>query len=77
MDKPSLDLKSGYIRRGIGLLPTQGSERPWTFHQNYARDVLDLRFGAVDDGTMEFSRLPKERRTALGASGTFREIVHP
>ena len=57
VDKPALDLNSGYIRRGIDLLPKQGSERPWKFHQNYARDMIDLRFSAIDDGTMEFIRL--------------------
>ena len=56
VDKPALILNSGYIRRGIEFLPKQGSERPWKFHQNYALDVLELRFGAVDDGTMEFIR---------------------
>ena len=68
-DKAALNLSSGYIRRGIDLLPTQGSERPWKFHQNYALDMLDLRFSAVDDGTMEFIRLTNGRRTVFGASG--------
>jgi monooxygenase len=75
VDKPALNLNSGYIRRGIELLPTQGSERPWTFHQNYARDVLDLRFSSVDDGTMEFIRLPNGRRTVFGESAAIRETV--
>ena len=74
---PALQLKSGYIRRGIDLLPKQGSERPWKFHQNYARDVLDLRFGAVDDGTMEFIRLPNGQRKGFNASGSFRETSVP
>ena len=60
VDKPAINLNSGYIRRGIEFLPKQGSTRPWKFHQNYALDMLDLRFGAVDDGTMEFVRLPNE-----------------
>ncbi len=64
-DKPSFNLSSGYFRRGIELLPKQGSERPWKFHQNYALDMLDLRFSAVDDGTMEFIRLPHGRRTVF------------
>jgi hypothetical protein len=61
-DKPSLNLSSGYILRGFELLPKQGSEKPWTFHQNYALDMLDMRFSAVDDGTMQFVRLPNGRR---------------
>lgn len=70
VDKPAINLSSGYIRRGIEFLPKQGSKRPWKFHQNYALDMLDLRFSAVDDGTMEFIRLPNGRRTVFGASGT-------
>jgi monooxygenase len=61
-DKPAIALNSGYIQRGIDLLPKQGTTRPWKFHQNYALDMLDLRFSALDDGTMEFSRLPNGRR---------------
>jgi monooxygenase len=76
-DKPALDLTSGYIRRGIDLLPKQGSERPWKFHQNYARDMLDLRYSPLEDGTMEFRCLPDGRRTAFGASEIFREPVLP
>ncbi len=61
-DSPAINLNSGYIRRGIEFLPKQGSRRPWKFHQNYALDMLDLRFSAVDDGTMEFIRLPNGPR---------------
>jgi monooxygenase len=76
-DKPTLNLSSGYILRGMDLLPKQGTERPWSFHQNYALDVLDLRFSAIDDGTMEFVCLPNGRRTVVGARETFREAVLP
>jgi monooxygenase len=69
VDTPAINLSSGYIRRGLEFLPKQGSKRPWKFHQNYALDMLDLRFSAVDDGTMEFIRLPNGRRTVFGASG--------
>ena len=67
-DKPAINLNSGYIRRGIEFLPKQGASRPWKFHQNYAWDLLDLRLSAVDDGTMEFVRLPNGRRTVFGES---------
>jgi monooxygenase len=73
VDKPTLNLTSGYIRRGMDLLPKQGSEKPWSFHQNYALDVLDLRLSAVNDGTMEFVRLPSGRRTVFGTSEAFHE----
>ena len=49
---------SGYIQRAAADLPKQGSRRPWKLHQNYARDMMMLRFGRVDDGTMKFSNPP-------------------
>ena len=36
------------------MFPKQGSKVPWKLHQNYALDILMLRFGGVDDGVMEF-----------------------
>jgi monooxygenase len=53
---PFLDFSSGYVQRSIGLFPRQGSKAPWRVHQNYARDVLTLRYGQLEDGTMEFTR---------------------
>nr|AYM53460.1 flavin-binding family monooxygenase [Cystobacter sp.] len=55
-EEPFLDFSSGYVQRALGLMPKQGSRRPWRLYQNYALDLLTLRFGRVDDGTMEFSR---------------------
>jgi hypothetical protein len=37
------------------LFPKQGSKAPWKLRQNYARDIMTLRFGRIDDGVMEFS----------------------
>ena len=36
----------------------QGVEAPWRLHQNYARDLLLLHHGALEDGAMEFSGAP-------------------
>jgi len=68
LDKPAFNLNSGYIRRGIEFLPKDGSSRPWKIHQNYLLDMLDLRFSAVDDGTIEFTRLPNGRLSAISAT---------
>jgi len=55
---PFLDFSSGYVTRAMAKFPKQGSKTPWRVHQNYARDLLALRYGSVDDG-MEFSnRVP-------------------
>ncbi len=38
------------------MLPKQGSKKPWKLYQNYALDLVTLRLGSVEDGTMEFSK---------------------
>ncbi|MDQ3799276.1 MAG: NAD(P)/FAD-dependent oxidoreductase [Acidobacteriota bacterium] len=52
--EPVLDFTSGYVRRALDTLPRQGSKTPWRLHQNYVKDLSMLRYGRVDDGTMEF-----------------------
>jgi cation diffusion facilitator CzcD-associated flavoprotein CzcO len=52
---PWVDFSSGYIQRSLHLFPKQGSKPPWRLRQNYARDILTLRFGRIDDGVMEFA----------------------
>jgi cation diffusion facilitator CzcD-associated flavoprotein CzcO len=52
---PSLDFTSGYVQRSIAKLPKQGSKRPWRLYQNYALDIVTLRFGRMDDGVMRYS----------------------
>jgi monooxygenase len=49
-------LSSGYLQRAKDILPKQGSKRPWKLYQNYAKDLLALRFGSIDDGTLVFTR---------------------
>ena len=60
---PALDFSSGYVQRGIDRFPKQGTVKPWKLNQNYALDLVALRFGKIDDGTMEFSR-PRTRAAA-------------
>jgi len=55
-EEPLLTFTSGYIQRAMDTLPHQGSQRPWRLYQNYALDLLSLRFGRLEDGTMEFAR---------------------
>ncbi len=63
-EAPFLDLTSGYVQRTIHMFPKQGAKIPWKLHQNYARDLLMLQRGNVDDGVMEFSNpaIPAARR---------------
>jgi cation diffusion facilitator CzcD-associated flavoprotein CzcO len=53
--EPFIDFSSGYVLRSIDQFPRQGSRPPWRLHQNYARDILMLRFATVADEAMEFS----------------------
>ena len=59
---PFLDFTSGYVQRALPLLPKQGATKPWRVHQNYALDMAALKFGALDDGVMEFRRLDQPAR---------------
>jgi cation diffusion facilitator CzcD-associated flavoprotein CzcO len=54
-EEPFIDFNSGYVVRSIDKFPKQGSKAPWRLHQNYARDILALKFGALEDGAMVFS----------------------
>lgn len=56
--EPVIDFNSGYVLRALDALPRQGSKTPWRLHQNYVRDLSMLRYGRIDDGTMEFKAAP-------------------
>ncbi len=64
---PTLPLTSGYIERARHLLPKQGLRKPWRVNQNYALDIMALRFGRVDDGALEFGRREQARDAARQA----------
>ncbi len=53
---PWVDFSSGYIQRAADKFPKQGARRPWRLHQNYAKDLLSLRYGLLRDKAMVFSR---------------------
>jgi cation diffusion facilitator CzcD-associated flavoprotein CzcO len=53
--EPFIDLASGYVLRAVDSLPKQGDRAPWRLYQNYARDVLLLKHGRLEDEAMEFS----------------------
>jgi cation diffusion facilitator CzcD-associated flavoprotein CzcO len=63
---PWLDFSSGYVQRGIGSFPKQGTKAPWKLHQNYALDLMNLRYAKVEDGVLQFSN-PVPRRNAKAA----------
>jgi monooxygenase len=61
-EAPLLDFNSGYVLRALDRFPRQGAREPWKLRQNYVLDVRTIRHGAIDDGTLSFSRpAPRER----------------
>ena len=56
LEEPVLDFTSTYVQRVLHTLPKQGSKKPWRLYQNYARDLLSLRYSKLEDGTMEFRK---------------------
>jgi monooxygenase len=52
--KPFGNLKSGYFKRAEERLPRVGMKGPWRNPQNYAFDIFRFRFGAIEDGVLEF-----------------------
>lgn len=70
-EEPVIDFNSGYVLRALHTLPRQGSKTPWRLHQNYMKDLGMMRYGRVDDGTMEFKTAPvaHDAETRAVASG--------
>jgi cation diffusion facilitator CzcD-associated flavoprotein CzcO len=54
-EAPLLDFSSGYVQRALHKLPHQGSAAPWKLYQNYALDLLLMRYAPLKDRAMEFS----------------------
>ncbi len=65
---PWLDFSSGYVQRAIAAFPKQGSKAPWKLHQNYALDLMSLRYAKLEDGVLEFGN-------PAGAKAKARETV--
>jgi cation diffusion facilitator CzcD-associated flavoprotein CzcO len=52
--EPLLDFNSGYVLRGLDKLPRQGPKSPWKLHQNYPRDVLNMKYSSITDKALEY-----------------------
>ncbi|MCW2991958.1 MAG: flavin-binding family monooxygenase [Solirubrobacterales bacterium] len=64
---PFIDLKSGYVTRSIDKFPRQGDRAPWRLFQSYGRDILLLKRGEIDDGTLEFTKAPRAAKETVAA----------
>ena len=49
-------LRSGYVRRAEAELPRNGTRNPWKNLNDYYRDVLMMRRGAIEDEALRFTR---------------------
>jgi hypothetical protein len=54
-EEPFANFTSGYIQRSVAKFPKQGSRRPWRLYQNYALDLVALKYSGLEDGAMEFA----------------------
>jgi hypothetical protein len=57
---PFFELSSGYVRRGVGLFPRQGSADPWYRPQSYPRDRRSVMRTPVENPALEFARVTRE-----------------
>ena len=63
-EEPWLDFSSGYVQRAMASFPKQGSKAPWKLDQNYAKDLMNLKFSTVEDGVMQFSNPARRKQAA-------------
>ncbi|MGO9696845.1 MAG: flavin-containing monooxygenase [Mycobacterium sp.] len=56
VEKPSWDIKAGYVLRSLHALPKSGTKRPWNVRQNYLADAIDYRFDRIEEA-MVFGRV--------------------
>lgn len=66
--QPLLDFEAGYVLRSVHEFPQAGSQAPWKVLMSYPYDVLQLRYGRIDDGVMRFiHRNDRQRAAGQGA----------
>jgi monooxygenase len=53
--EPWLDFSSGYVQRAMAKFPKQGTKVPWKLDQNYAKDLMSLRYSKLEDGVLRFT----------------------
>jgi monooxygenase len=62
---PFIDFSSSYFQRVSHLLPKQTADAPWRQNQSYGKDLMDLRFGRIEDGALVFQRAPASAQPKL------------
>ena len=49
-----IDFTSGYVQRGLHMMPKQGNKAPWKNYQNYLKDIFAVRLASIDDSNLKF-----------------------
>jgi monooxygenase len=53
--RPFIDgFSAGYMQRTMDRMPRQGDHAPWINPQDYGRDKVMIRTGALEDGALVF-----------------------
>jgi cation diffusion facilitator CzcD-associated flavoprotein CzcO len=71
---PGMDFSSTYVQRAKDRIPKQGTRAPWKLYQNYALDIMLLRFGSVADKAMEFSNPAPTKSAEAPRRRTFTRV---
>jgi len=53
-DDDLIDFTSGYVRRGLKMMPRQGNKAPWKNYQNYLKDIFAVRLFSIKDANLNF-----------------------
>jgi hypothetical protein len=62
------------VQRAKDRIPKQGTRAPWKLYQNYALDIMLLRFGSVADKAMEFSNPAPTKSAEAPRRRTFTRV---
>jgi hypothetical protein len=61
---------SGYVQRVVHLLPKQGDRDPWRQPQRYDDDRALVLDAPIEDGVMQFTRIPAGDRQLVSSAST-------
>jgi cation diffusion facilitator CzcD-associated flavoprotein CzcO len=48
------NFNSGYLARGVALLPRQGRQAPWVHSQDYTAERIELPLADLEDGSLQY-----------------------
>jgi len=60
-DDDLIDFTSGYVQRGLHLMPKQGNKAPWKNYQNYIKDIFSVRLLSIKDSNLNFYVSKKDK----------------